>query len=393
MTHLSLSPVAALVENNPQRVTFSPMQPKDLWQSPNAQLLLLGGLILGLVVLLTPLMLWVRGLEGSLTKAEARAWIMPLLFLLVALGSIIFLNTQANQRHRESQKHLDRRAQNALAHQRDQAEMTLAQQREQAEANRVQQQQYHTETLQQHQFHAEEERKQHQEQAERDRQEQREQTAYQAYLKQISLLFIDQKIALASVNSEVFQFAQALTADILRSVGQAHRNKIIFLLRSLTLAETDTAENMRISSLLSGIQLDNASLRNLQAPHTNFAKAHLIRADLRGAVFMGANLNGAYLEKTILTGAYLEQAYFYGAYLNGAYLEGAYLVGANLVNASLRTAKLIGANLEGANLEGANLSEANLENANLRGANLDGTYLVDAVFRNTTLPNGTVRDG
>lgn len=351
------------------------MSRKKPWQSLRVQALLVLGTLVGLVLFLVLFWWAMRSLEGAFTKTEARAWIFSVLFFALSVGTVYFLNEQANQRSQVAQKAAD---------------ADRAYHREQAAADRD----YHRQQLEQHRQQLESDRLQRQADAAADRQERREQVAYQAYLQQMATLFIDNHIATEQVESEVFQFAQALTADVLRGLkDENRRNQVIFFLRSLTLTETETGERDRMSSLLRGINLDCAQLRNLQAPQANFSQAHLIRSDLRGAIFTGASLKQAHLEKSVLTGAYLERAYLYEAHLNSAYLEGAYLVRANLVQASLREAKLISANLEGAILDGAILDKADLTNANFRGASVDGVSWETALFRNTTMPDGRVRDG
>jgi hypothetical protein len=63
----------------------------------------------------------------------------------------------------------------------------------------------------------------------------------------------------------------------------------------------------------------------------------------------------------------------------------------NPPSASIRLsgASLTGADLSGVALDGADLSEADLTDANLSGASLDGADLTDAIWRNTTCPDGT----
>ena len=83
--------------------------------------------------------------------------------------------------------------------------------------------------------------------------------------------------------------------------------------------------------------------------------------------------------------------------LVAADLRGANLRGANLANADLALAKLHGADFTGANLTGANLSEAVLGNVDFTDADLTGATIApwhhfpETVYRNTTLPDGTVK--
>ena len=83
--------------------------------------------------------------------------------------------------------------------------------------------------------------------------------------------------------------------------------------------------------------------------------------------------------------------------LIAADLRGTDLRGANLAHADLALAKLSGSNLTGASLTGANLAEAVLGNADFTGADLTGATIApwhhypEAVYHNTTLPDGTVK--
>ena len=107
-----------------------------------------------------------------------------------------------------------------------------------------------------------------------------------------------------------------------------------------------------------------------------------VAADLSNAVLIGANLSGAVL---------------IGANLRDAVLPGANLPGANLSSANLSVAELSGANLSGANLSGANLNSTDLVNATLNEADLTGATGTpfgagNAIWGNTTCPDGTNSD-
>ena len=92
---------------------------------------------------------------------------------------------------------------------------------------------------------------------------------------------------------------------------------------------------------LSGADLREADLRNIQ----------LLGADLRNA-----NLSGADLRNANLSGADLKNANLSGADLTQAYLQGADLKKANLRNATLRGAKLTKTVLKRANKKGADFT-------------------------------------
>ena len=83
--------------------------------------------------------------------------------------------------------------------------------------------------------------------------------------------------------------------------------------------------------------------------------------------------------------------------LVAADLRGANLSDANLANTDLALARLDGADLTGTNLTGANFAEAVLGNVDFTDANLTGAKIApwhhfpETVYRNTTLPDGTVK--
>ena len=69
------------------------------------------------------------------------------------------------------------------------------------------------------------------------------------------------------------------------------------------------------------------------------------------------------------------------------------LMKADLLLASLNGADLFRANLTDAILAGAQLNGANLSNANLTGADLVGADLTNAIWFETTCPDGTINSG
>lgn len=81
-----------------------------------------------------------------------------------------------------------------------------------------------------------------------------------------------------------------------------------------------------------------------------------------------------------------------GLNLTGADLSGADLSDADLSGANLNYANLNAAELSGADLNGASLVRADLAFADLTGATLTGAVLDEALWRNTTCPDGTNSD-
>lgn len=84
------------------------------------------------------------------------------------------------------------------------------------------------------------------------------------------------------------------------------------------------------------------------------------------------------------------QAPCQGADLNGANLQGANLTGANLTATILQGAVLTSANLTGAMLTYAQLSQANLSETDFTGALGSPTAANNAMWFETTCPNGTI---
>ena len=104
-----------------------------------------------------------------------------------------------------------------------------------------------------------------------------------------------------------------------------------------------------------------------------------------------SNLSGANLVEATVTGGYKPLQF---ADMSGANLSGATLGGGTNEFAVLQSANLTDANLRGANIGGLRpLSATNLTNANLNNAHVTGIdALQDAVFSNTTCPDGSNSD-
>ena len=93
-----------------------------------------------------------------------------------------------------------------------------------------------------------------------------------------------------------------------------------------------------------------------------------------------------------LSGINLGDAILRHAILSNTNLSDANLSNANLTGANLYGANLTGADLTGANLEDAALYLANLTGADLTGANLTGAPVTNAIWDNTTCPDGSNSD-
>ena len=126
---------------------------------------------------------------------------------------------------------------------------------------------------------------------------------------------------------------------------------------------------------LEGVDLTNASLREIDFNFTNLTNAKLSHADLTGANLTQTSLNGADLTNN---------AILHKADLTFSDLTGAQLPGADLTNASLVNTKT-GANFTGAHLDGSYLYIADFSSATLNGATLN-----DVAFGITVLAGATV---
>ncbi len=123
--------------------------------------------------------------------------------------------------------------------------------------------------------------------------------------------------------------------------------------------------------------------------------------ELRGANLEGIILVHADLAENDLSGANLTRANLSGAGLEQALFDGANLTRANLCGAFLDQAQFIGANLTEAclikawKIEFANFCQANLTNATLRNAHNEREPFIlrDAIFYNTVMPDGSIRNG
>lgn len=141
-------------------------------------------------------------------------------------------------------------------------------------------------------------------------------------------------------------------------------------------------------SLLRGVDLSGADLRDVDLicadlsgsdlRGVDLTGADLSRANLRGAKMDGANLSGADLSGASLIYAEIGNAKLIGAILKKADLEHAFLGNSDLTKADLTEAKVHFAKLGSANLTGANLSGADFYQAWLTQALLTGADLRDA---------------
>jgi uncharacterized protein YjbI with pentapeptide repeats len=205
--------------------------------------------------------------------------------------------------------------------------------------------------------------------------------AYQDYFDRISMLVAATELTDSYEESEQYQIARNLTANLLRELTEENTNQVISFLDSLSLLGrpmqtnvedrgSDNQQPKRAVSLLKGIDLSKANLRGRNLRGASLRVGNFSQADLSGANLRETNLIGANLSETDLSQAKLNGANLIGANLSRANLRGTDLSGTNLRGADLSEVNLRGANMSGSNLSGTNLRETNLSGANLWDANL-----------------------
>ena len=139
--------------------------------------------------------------------------------------------------------------------------------------------------------------------------------------------------------------------------------------------ETKTTQAVTTAEILTPIKEQTMSTEELinryQAGERDFKEIKLVQSSLSGVDLSEADLSIADLA--------------------GADLSAADLSGANLSGAILKGANLSGANLTGANLSWADLGMANLTEADLTGAEMNMAILIRTRFKNTIMPDGSIR--
>ncbi|CAG8756923.1 20679_t:CDS:2, partial [Cetraspora pellucida] len=141
---------------------------------------------------------------------------------------------------------------------------------------------------------------------------------------------------------------------------------------------------------ISGADLSNKILNNLQAErakldNVNFQNAKLKYANLQSASFQNARLQNADLQSSSLQDANFQNANFQNANLRSANFQNARLQNADLQSSILQDANFQNANLQNANLRGLSLKNIHFEDADLSYADLQNTIIQDVNFKNAKL--------
>ena len=154
---------------------------------------------------------------------------------------------------------------------------------------------------------------------------------------------------------------------------------------SLLEREMFMANEEQLSVLKQGVDAWNKWRSKSAGVNIDLSGADLRQAFLSEVQLGGADLSGANLRVAALKSAFLRGANLKHAGLTGAILDGADLVEANLLEAKLGGASLRGANLRKVNLRNAKLYKADLTNAILDEADLSNSILVGASLNEARL--------
>lgn len=134
-------------------------------------------------------------------------------------------------------------------------------------------------------------------------------------------------------------------------------------------------EGLRVA-ILKGIDLSKAFMDSI----------NIVGVDLSFSNLSQGRIDACCLEDVNLTETDLREASFIQASIIGVNLIGANLTDADLTYVRLRKANLTGANLTRTRLVGADIIDSNLTNALIEVTNLSRTF-----FRNTIMPDGSIR--
>ena len=173
---------------------------------------------------------------------------------------------------------------------------------------------------------------------------------------------------------------------------------------------------------LSGGDLSRASLVGLDLSGADFMDADLRGANLTGAILRLHDLRGTRMDQATLIAskwrtiwdiinnpradrshpnADLSLGFFIDSTFERANVSGANFglgvmgdpnfEGANAANARFNNVEFHGGNFKNADLRNANFLNAILEDVNFLGANMTNAILSGAIFRRTTMPDGSIR--
>jgi uncharacterized protein YjbI with pentapeptide repeats len=214
----------------------------------------------------------------------------------------------------------------------------------------------------------------------------------QAYIDSMSQLLLEKNIReLTPEHDEARKIARVRTLAVLPRLDGRRKRSVLQFLKECNLI---LAGNSIVD--LSGADMRNANLHQLDLTVADLSGAYVQDADLGRASLAGADLSKANMIHANLSGANLLGIYLSRAMLFGAKLTGADLTRANLQGAILQTILMDDDGrkvelLDEPNLLEADLSKVDLTEANLRGAKVTDEQLAKAhSLKGATMPDGTI---
>ena len=153
--------------------------------------------------------------------------------------------------------------------------------------------------------------------------DQKQESALKEYQDQMVDLLLNKNLTRSQPGSDIRDVAKALTLAALRRIGThrkrdllqflydaglIYQGKAIVDIRDANLSGTDLSNSKLIDIELSGVDLSGANLNKTNLSGADLINTRLTGADLTGANLSGVNLSGADLSNAILTGANLREA-------------------------------------------------------------------------------------
>lgn len=181
----------------------------------------------------------------------------------------------------------------------------------------------------------------------------------------------------------------------------------------VNLSFTDLEGGDLSNAILNNVDFSAADMRNANLSGANLNAANMRFVDFSGVVMDDATVimitwrtiwdiinhprvgrahPGANLSQGFWVRPVLERADLRGALFNSGQIVEGNFIAAIASNASFGGVQFLGADFRNADLRFADFRFALLENVNFRGANITAAIFDGATFRNTTMPDGTVRN-
>jgi len=192
-------------------------------------------------------------------------------------------------------------------------------------------------------------------------------TVLRESLDSINVLIESHNFSLGAVGGYTEKVARAKIISALMTLDSA-KNKIFL----------DFLQSIQAVVSMSGTKLDHVALRE---------------CDLSGFDFSDSDLVGARFTQSKLTNTKFNRSDLSGADFFNSKCDHPIFSGATLTGAEFTYAVLSHADFSNAKLQSASFQDADLSNANFSGAETDdSTEWVGAIFHNTTMPDGQIRN-